>query len=673
MKFKKIKIQNFRVFRDIEIEFSTDPIKNVTLLIGKNGSGKTTLARAIQWCLYEILPTEGGICSQAAIEDSTEGDRVEVSVSIDLEAQGVAYTFTRKACFLNQAGEPKIDAQTNNFSCIRQEKDGEAEIVPDYLVHSRLKKVLPIKLSNFVFFDGEHMTELAREIRSGRPSKTIKDAVSILLGTSIWEQALYHLRSRKGAGAFRSVRRVFESRQAVLGGDDEIQAIVDHKDELEERLSKVEDQIQQLNEDVADLENERAAYDQLLADNQTSAALQKERTYLQQQQKVLEDKIDNQVSEAQKILSKDLFALVAAKYAFTALRNLGSVDICGKDIPDLTGATLDYLIARGTCICDTPIPEGSSQREALEKLRSYIPPAAIGKVVEDFRRQIEQLYSDSECDTAAKASRKNLSVIREALQEKNKVIDQIENISERLVDQVDFEANVVETENARRLNQENTAECYRKIGALKNQQVGIKEEIASVTARLQERTQKSAAAAEVGRFSAYTDALIDRIEKDLNEKLDNIRQGLDREVSEAFDRLGTWNDLKVNISQKYEFRHNTRDLSEAQALVGGLACIAGILSLGQKLIDKENQEEDANDGTIESVPLVMDAPASNLDRDRTINFGKSVPKVAAQLILFINDTDGEIVLGAAHDHVGVYKNIVSKNRYESNIESVEMF
>lgn len=53
MKFKSIKIENFRQYKGpIEIDFSLDHDKNFTIIRGTNGAGKTNLLNAITWCLY---------------------------------------------------------------------------------------------------------------------------------------------------------------------------------------------------------------------------------------------------------------------------------------------------------------------------------------------------------------------------------------------------------------------------------------------------------------------------------------------------------------------------------------------------------------------------------------------------------------------------------------------
>ena len=44
---------NFRQYIGKQhVDFSSDPDRNVTVLIGVNTSGKTTIIRAFEWCLY---------------------------------------------------------------------------------------------------------------------------------------------------------------------------------------------------------------------------------------------------------------------------------------------------------------------------------------------------------------------------------------------------------------------------------------------------------------------------------------------------------------------------------------------------------------------------------------------------------------------------------------------
>ena len=55
MKFKKIILNNFRQYKgNIEIEFSVDPDKNITVVYGGITCGKTTLLQAFNWVLYGV-------------------------------------------------------------------------------------------------------------------------------------------------------------------------------------------------------------------------------------------------------------------------------------------------------------------------------------------------------------------------------------------------------------------------------------------------------------------------------------------------------------------------------------------------------------------------------------------------------------------------------------------
>ena len=60
MKLISAKIQNFRMLKDIYLEFSVDPEKPLTVIRAANETGKTTCLNALMWCLYgdNALPSK---------------------------------------------------------------------------------------------------------------------------------------------------------------------------------------------------------------------------------------------------------------------------------------------------------------------------------------------------------------------------------------------------------------------------------------------------------------------------------------------------------------------------------------------------------------------------------------------------------------------------------------
>ena len=61
MKILRARFHNFRILGDLEIEFSTQPDRNLTVIRAENASGKTTILTALQWGLFghDALPGRG--------------------------------------------------------------------------------------------------------------------------------------------------------------------------------------------------------------------------------------------------------------------------------------------------------------------------------------------------------------------------------------------------------------------------------------------------------------------------------------------------------------------------------------------------------------------------------------------------------------------------------------
>lgn len=61
MKLLRVRVENFRLLKDIHIEFAVETESNLTVIRAANESGKTTLLMALQWGLFgdEALPDRG--------------------------------------------------------------------------------------------------------------------------------------------------------------------------------------------------------------------------------------------------------------------------------------------------------------------------------------------------------------------------------------------------------------------------------------------------------------------------------------------------------------------------------------------------------------------------------------------------------------------------------------
>ena len=88
MKLLRAEFQNFRLLRDLELEFSSQPDRNLTVIRAANESGKTTILHGLQWALYgdEALPGKGeGFRLHPIDWDASEGKRVPITATVEFE------------------------------------------------------------------------------------------------------------------------------------------------------------------------------------------------------------------------------------------------------------------------------------------------------------------------------------------------------------------------------------------------------------------------------------------------------------------------------------------------------------------------------------------------------------------------------------------------------------
>ena len=92
-----LEMYNFRQYIGYHnVAFSTDPEKNVTVLIGVNTSGKTTIVRAFEWCLYGKNGFEDPVLLNSEVKDNMhQGDYQDVYVAVSFEHDSMMYTLKR--------------------------------------------------------------------------------------------------------------------------------------------------------------------------------------------------------------------------------------------------------------------------------------------------------------------------------------------------------------------------------------------------------------------------------------------------------------------------------------------------------------------------------------------------------------------------------------------------
>ena len=90
MKLIRAEFKNFRLLRDLRLDFSTDSEKKLTVIRAENDTGKTTILNALQWTFYgnAALPGKGKGYRLHPIDwDMSKGSKIPISVQVDFEKE----------------------------------------------------------------------------------------------------------------------------------------------------------------------------------------------------------------------------------------------------------------------------------------------------------------------------------------------------------------------------------------------------------------------------------------------------------------------------------------------------------------------------------------------------------------------------------------------------------
>jgi DNA sulfur modification protein DndD len=227
MKLLRVHIENFRILKEIEVEFSTDDKKNLTVVRAANESGKTNLLLALKWGFFGdiALPKNRHNFRLSPIDlSTTESQVIKINVEIDFEKKSPTskkiYRLIRTATetiidssFTRERSELKLyEINSNGHSPI---SNAEAHLSPD----------LPKELREVFFTDGDRALSFIEGTR-GDQIRHVEGAIRSLLGLNVIEDAIKH------------TRKVITQLNLKVREDEEINS---KRSELSERLGLLQE------------------------------------------------------------------------------------------------------------------------------------------------------------------------------------------------------------------------------------------------------------------------------------------------------------------------------------------------------------------------------------------------------------------------------------------------
>ena len=378
MKLIRAEFENFRLLRDLELDFSTDSERNLTVIRAENESGKTTILNALQWALYgdDALPGKGSDYRLHPIDWETL-DTTQIPISVQVDFETTTYRRNSRGGLIETKRQYRIIRSTHETlkgiehsrtpSTVKLFHLTDRGSVPIEPPEAWISEELPSELREVFFTDGDRalsFIEATAPIRAKR--ERVEKAIHSLLGLGVIEDALKHVQ-KTTSEANKAAKKIGTNEKLT---------------EIAAKLEQIDKDAAELSEKIEDSKSQFDLFDQKLSDIQKKIeAILMEGDQEQLKRDIEQTRrqlkwLDKQQTNASKehsnlfrnlLLSRDLLGPVLGK----SLGKLNLLRDQGK-IPSTTIPVLEERLKRPTCICGESLDpydtDGQQRRQHIQHL-----------------------------------------------------------------------------------------------------------------------------------------------------------------------------------------------------------------------------------------------------------------------------------------------------------------
>jgi DNA sulfur modification protein DndD len=392
MKLLRAEFENFRLLRDLEIQFANDPKRHLTVIRAANESGKTTILHALQWALYgdAALPGKGDGFRLHPIDwEASDGRRVPITATVEFELtthRRVAGDMreTRRRFRLVRSAFEDVDSEARrSASTVRLFALNDSGASPIDAPEALINDELPPELREVFFTDGDRaLSFIEADVALSTKRERVQRAIRSLLGLGVIDDAIKHVR--------KSAAEV-NKKAKQIGSDSKLNKIASRLEAIDETWNNLED-------DLKDTKQQFAAFEEKVNETDRKIAESLQRGDKRKLQKALDlakrdiKQFDVQITAANKehsalFRSRSIATDLLAPLFASAFEKLEELHDQGK-IPNTTIPVLEDRLSAEICICGETLKAGDPGGEKR--------CAHIQKLIDDSQRadEIQEIITD---------------------------------------------------------------------------------------------------------------------------------------------------------------------------------------------------------------------------------------------------------------------------------------
>ena len=649
MLLHKIRLVDFRQFYgDNQIEFSTDPDKNVTLVHGENGVGKTTLLNAILWCCFGKLThdfeNQNELISLEAIKEKKHACRVE----LELEHEGSVLHILRRY--------DSKDKSQNAFKIHKIEKDGNFKDVPS--PKNYINSILPEDMSGYFFFHGEGIAEIS----GSKSGEKFRRAIRDILGFTFAEQASIDLAEQKKKQAKKCAEHSSVNKK--------IKDAIERRDAALISQKKKRERIKSYDEKISNLLSEAKKFDELLSNSGHQVAEQKKKRLDNaiNSMKTLESKERNLADAKRKLIQDYGWAIFGNSLAKEGLSFIDESALKGRIPAPYDAVLVNDLISDEKCICGRPLKDGTKEFDKVKEMLETANTGLITQRVSKARAVADKITNQASEFLEAINELENQNAQLSA-QIRQVEID-IENLSKEL--RGFNEGNISEW-------QKGSEDCHaearaeeRKKGADQAEVSRLESVIKALDKEIHSEDSTNAVITRLKNYDTFLNDLIDKCESKLEIYEKSARASIKSDVDKILEQFSR-KSFKTRLGEDFSFDLIRSDgkkagKSKGENLLLNLAFVSALIQLAGKRAGASG--DFLVSGTV--APFVIDAPFGELDkkyREATASF---IPEHSEQVIFFLSSSHwaGEVDK-AIRPRIGKEYLLVMNSREEQGSKPID--
>ena len=529
MRFNSIKIENYRQYRDLEIDFNRDKPCDIHLIIASNGVGKTNLLNAINWCLYGDEPhTSGGaegikearlpLCNSTSIQQTKDNGEVLCPVSVEIEAEddGDRYIFGRN---VNWNVNTMMVSGKDEFIIHFYPKVGDPEIFQYGQADAVINRFLPKKIRKYFYFDGEQL------LFYFNPEKDrishIKDSIYEIAGVNALQTVQNHLNDR-----IKDYKREIGKKAPDL--DKKEQALQDAKDSLQ----AIEDEIAELNRQIKEAEIVIADIDRQI--NGAEGAVEKNRQYNRNKDEIEREKAELELAVREKAaFVRKYFPLICMYGTNLATQKY----IAQRENDDSVRADVNVnlikeSIRKHECqLCRQGIPHNIEEEltRLIAKFEANTSLQKLAEIKNDINRSLDIMSYEDDKQRVLDAVTRHQDRIDALEDENGRLIVEIRQVSS--IDQI---AVLMDQKQA---NEELKEQNNRKLGSDEDKKKALEKELIEKQKDYDDAVEANKDIGILKKYLKFATDALEIVTETKDEIVDEVKREMEERTMDIFSRL----------------------------------------------------------------------------------------------------------------------------------------